>query len=336
MDQSKTTLEYSTKNIPVHSRREYKLALINSFQKLAHRLSWKAWHFLHPNENPDLKENFGLTSTSAAPFVPELQSFYNKIIDMMRDVEHKKFSNPLQVQLKNDRQEIAQSNNLLIEADKTRNFYSIDKSDYDEMIKKEINKSYKKATQDDLEKANSEQVKIVEDLNLTDRNIFKTSKQEANIKLKDHKETFNSNPTTRLINPSKPETGKISKKILSRIVYELRVKTKYQQWKNTDSVISWFKKIPNKENSSFITFDINDFYNSISEGLLSEALVWAISKTSISKQEEEIILKTKKSFLFYDRTAYKKKGGTFNVAMGSYDGAETCELVGLFLLHKVN
>lgn len=97
MDQSKTTLEYSTKNIPVHSRREYKLALINSFQKLAHRLSWKAWHFLHPNENPDLKENFGLTSTSAAPFVPELQSFYNKIIDMMRDVEHKKFSNPLQV-----------------------------------------------------------------------------------------------------------------------------------------------------------------------------------------------------------------------------------------------
>lgn len=188
------------------------------------------------------------------------------------------------------------------------------------MIKKEINKSYKKATQDDLEKANSEQVKIVEDLNLTDRNIFKTSKQEANIKLKDHKETFNSNPTTRLINPSKPETGKISKKILSRIVYELRVKTKYQQWKNTDSVISWFKKIPNKENSSFITLDINDFYNSISEGLLSEALVWAISKTSISKQEEEIILKTKKSFLFYDRTAYKKKGGIFNVAMGSYDG----------------
>ena len=88
---------------------------------MAHRLSWAAWFFLHPNEDPQRKETFGLTSTSKAPFVPELQSFYNQIIDMMRDVEHKPFSNPLQTQLKNDRQEIEQNPKLLVEADKTRN-----------------------------------------------------------------------------------------------------------------------------------------------------------------------------------------------------------------------
>ena len=94
-----------------------------------------------------------------------------------------------------------------------------------------------------MKEANDEQINIIKDLDLTDRNIFKTTKQEANIKLKDHKENFNTNPTTRLINPSKPETGKISKKILSRIICELRLKTKYKSWKNSDSVINWFEKI---------------------------------------------------------------------------------------------
>ena len=186
-----------------------------------------------------------------------------------------------------------------------------------------------------MKEANDEQINIIKDLDLTDRNIFKTTKQEANIKLKDHKENFNTNPTTRLINPSKPETGKISKKILSRIIYELRLKTKYKSWKNSDSVINWFKKIQNKGKSTFIAFDIKDFYNSISEELFSDALKWAESKTDISKEEEDIIRKTKKSFLFYDKTAYRKKGQPFNVTMGSYDGAETCELVGLYLLSKL-
>ena len=103
MDQARTNFNYSTKNIPIHSRKEHKTALLHSFQKLAHRLSWKAWFFLNPNENPSRKETFGLTSTASAPFVPELQTFYNKMIDMMRDVEYRNFSNPLQTELKNDK-----------------------------------------------------------------------------------------------------------------------------------------------------------------------------------------------------------------------------------------
>ena len=37
-------------------------------------------------------------------------------------------------------------------------------------------------------------------------------------------------------------------------------------------------------------------------------LKWAKSKTDISKEEEDIVRKTKKSCLFYDKTAYRKKG----------------------------
>ncbi len=43
---------------------------------------------------------------------------------------------------------------------------------------------------------------------------------------------------------------------------------------------------------------------------------------------------TKQSFLFTDGTAWIKKvsDGMFDVTMGSYDGAETCKLVGKYLL----
>ena len=44
---------------------------------------------------------------------------------------------------------------------------------------------------------------------------------------------------------------------------------------------------------------------------------------------------TKRSLLFENDVAWVKKGdsGEFDVTMGSFDGAETCELVGLYILN---
>ena len=36
------------------------------------------------------------------------------------------------------------------------------------------------------------------------------------------------------------------------------------QWKNSSAVIKWFRNIENKPNCSFIIFNIQDFYPSIS------------------------------------------------------------------------
>ena len=45
----------------------------------------------------------------------------------------------------------------------------------------------------------------------------------------------------------------------------------------------------------------------------------------------------RKSVLFGDDSTWTKKNGSlFDVTMGSYDGAKTCELVGLYLLHELN
>ena len=105
------------------------------------------------------------------------------------------------------------------------------------------------------------------------------------------------------------------------------------QWKNTASVIRWFKNIEDKSSHTFMMFDIKDFYPSISEKLIKEALDFAKTKVSISNTDENTILHARKSLLFDGTHVWiKKKGGLFDVTMGAYDGAEVCELVGTFLL----
>ena len=67
------------------------------------------------------------------------------------------------------------------------------------------------------------------------------------------------------------------------------------QWRNTHSVIAWFKSIPNKNQTKFLKFDIVDFYPSISQKLLQNAIKFAKLHTKIDKQISEAILKARKS-----------------------------------------
>ena len=72
--------------------------------------------------------------------------------------------------------------------------------------------------------------------------------------------------------------------------------------KNTTSVIDWFNNIHDKQRCSFTSFDIVDFYPSITEDLLREALNFAGRITTIKPDEEEIILLARKSLLFGKNT----------------------------------
>ena len=155
--------------------------------------------------------------------------------------------------------------------------------------------------------------------------------------LKDHKKGFPNTPSLRLINPSKPEIGKISKHILVKINKSLLSNTKVNQWNNTSDIISWFKNINNKKQSSFGNFDIENFYPSISEKLLIDAINFAKSSANITEQDLSIIMQSRKTLLFLNSEPWVKKLGieTFNVPMGCYDSAEVCELVGLFILNKL-
>ena len=53
--------------------------------------------------------------------------------------------------------------------------------------------------------------------------------------------------------------------------------------------------------------------------------------------DKEIILNARKSMLFGQEKEWIKKGtGLFDVTMGCFDGAEICELVGVFALSELS
>ena len=123
-------------------------------------------------------------------------------------------------------------------------------------------------------------------------------RREAFISLKDHKENFENNPICRLINPAKSDSGRISKSILDKLNTHLRSILNVNQWRNTQNVIEWFGHIKEKNRHSFISFHIVDFYPSISENLVDQALSWASDLADISDEDISIIKHARKSLLF--------------------------------------
>ena len=80
-------------------------------------------------------------------------------------------------------------------------------------------------------------------------------------------------------------------------------------------------------------FDIKDFYPSIKEDLLIEALEFAKQHVAIKSKDRETIFHARKSLLHNEGEPWiKKQSNSFDVTMGSYDGAEACELIGIFML----
>ena len=56
------------------------------------------------------------------------------------------------------------------------------------------------------------------------------------------------------------------------------------QWRNTESVIEWFKAIKNMSKSSFIKFDIAELYPSISKEFLSKDIECSQSGQTLRKK----------------------------------------------------
>ena len=202
--------------------------------------------FLNPSETPNSRETFKFNSTAAPPHVQEMKDFEDKLADMIENIKKREYINSFQTKLKKDAIKIAKEKKLIVSADKTHNFYKMSVIDYDELVEKNVTKDYKKAEDNLVDEIMKVDKEIATELDLGDR-IYCTSKKDAYITLKDHKPSFANKPTCRLINTTKTELGKISKQKLSKIISEVKLKTKHQKWKNSDSVIVWFIKLENKK-----------------------------------------------------------------------------------------
>ena len=87
-----------------------------------------------------------------------------------------------------------------------------------------------------------------------------------------------------------------------------------------------------------INFDVCKFYTSISQHLLVKALDYAAKFTTVTLQDRQIIMHTKKSLLYHGNSPWEKNklNNQFDVTTGSYDGAKTCELIGALILAITN
>ena len=131
--------------------------------------------------------------------------------------------------------------------------------------------------------------------------------------------------------------GRLSKSILDRVNQDVRNATNLNQWRSTEDMLRWFRNLENKSTLSFLKFDIKTFYPTISKELLSRAIEFTKGYTSITEEEEEVIFHARKTLLVdQDSTTWvKKENPNFDVSMGSKDGAEIAETVGLYLLAKL-
>ena len=98
--------------------------------------------------------------------------------------------------------------------------------------------------------------------------------------------------------------------------------------------INWFSSIENKSQCTFIQLDIMEFYPSITKMILDNSASFAKQHVEISDKDLQIIKHCRKSLLYHENETWKKKksGNSFDVTMGSYDGAEIRELVGTLVL----
>ena len=158
--------------------------------------------------------------------------------------------------------------------------YKVPKDNYNKLLKDNTTAAYRKSDPKNKKSIDLEAKAIAKEMKL-DTRIDRLAEKDAFVTIKDHKDNFPNTIKCRLVNPAKTEIGKISKKHLENTNLVIRQRTGLKQWRNTSSVITWFKSINEKKKCKFLQLDIIDFYPSISEMLLQRALVLAKSIDSI-------------------------------------------------------
>ena len=329
----------STNNIPISDKKEYNIQLIKSVNRFVSRVRWKIFFLFNPQAKGKEKVTFGLKSQKKAPTSPKyLDEFEKELHRLVKEVKHRDkcdIKSDFLKELDKKVKVIKSSPNVFVAADKSSNYYEMSKEHHNQLLMKAVNKDYKKAPSDKVDLVNKGAKTISDKLEISDR-VFKLELKQSIISIKDHKPDYLNHTQTRLINPTKSHLGRVSKIKLEELNNKVRSKAGLVQWKNTDANISWFKALEAKHKLSFIQFDIDSFYPSITPELLDKALEWAAEFTTISSDDRELFHQTKDSLLFDRGEVWVKKGEeSWDVTMGSWDGAETCDLIGLFLLSQL-
>ena len=124
--------KYSMKNIPIPPKQEYLLELLHSVREFERRMRWRAHFFLNPQPTGPRKETFGFNTSNPPPPVPELKTLKDNLVDIIKNIEFRdSFNNSFQNKLKRDSKNIKAEDKVLVKADKTTNYYKVEKDEYE-------------------------------------------------------------------------------------------------------------------------------------------------------------------------------------------------------------
>ena len=339
----KINFHYSTKNIPICSQNEYKLKLIDKIRNFCRRIRLKVFYCTNKEENESMYENeekietFGFKSKFLPKQEEELKLFESDMFDIVRQLKFRRINNKFQEKIQKDVKTIRNSKQIYVAADKTTNYYKLNKNEYIKLKENSIRKTYKKNNYTVIDSINKEAKQIVKKLKLDKKLINQLPLKDCYVTLKDHKDNFFSKPETRLINPSNSDIGQISKIIVEKVNKAIRKTKEFNQWTSTEEVLKWYKNLE-KNKYKLMKFDIKDFYPSITKALLNKAIEFASNYETITEQDKSIIDNAAKSVLvdkeeiWTKQSISEKDNELFDITMGSRHGAEISELVGLYIL----
>ena len=133
-------------------------------------MRWKGYFYFNPGVSDKWKQTFGFTSRNTTPPIPAMLNFEKRLLTIIQNITFRKVKCPLQRKLSSDIQcNITNSNDLLVPADKTSNFYRMVSNTYNSLLQKNINKTYKKVKPNTMNSIELEAQKIVNKLHLEDR-----------------------------------------------------------------------------------------------------------------------------------------------------------------------
>ena len=131
------------------------------------------------------------------------------MLSILKNLKTRVNRNKDTINVSNDIRKMREKNEVIVEADKTGNFYCMKPEDYSKRVRDCITEKYRKADMSLVEAIDREARTIAQALNMDNR-VHRMGRQEAYTKLKDHKTDFPGKLSFRLINPCKSEVGKIS------------------------------------------------------------------------------------------------------------------------------
>ena len=129
-------INYSKKNIPIPTEKEYKTQLIAKVENFTKRMRWNFLEFLGKLGSNE-KETFDFTQHNCPPSTNELAEFELDLLTMVHNIEFRPVRNNFLSKLKDDVK-------VLVNAEKSNNTYKMNKNAYNKYLTENITKTYKK------------------------------------------------------------------------------------------------------------------------------------------------------------------------------------------------